>query len=183
MGGTTAKASLITRGVPAIEDGYIIGGEASGQPMQLRWSTSSRSAPAAARSPGSIRPAAACRAKERRRRPRPGLLWQRLGRSGGDRRQPRAWPHQRRALPQWRDVARPCRRRAGDRGKVAGRLRLGVTEAALGIVQIADSAMSLAVRAVSVKKGVDPRETAMIAFAAQAPCTRSRSRGRFSFPR
>ena len=35
MGGTTAKASLITRGVPAIEDGYVIGGEASGQPMQL----------------------------------------------------------------------------------------------------------------------------------------------------
>ena len=35
MGGTTAKASLITKGVPAIEDGYTIGGEASGQPMQL----------------------------------------------------------------------------------------------------------------------------------------------------
>ena len=35
MGGTTAKASLITNGVPAIEDGYVIGGEASGQPMQL----------------------------------------------------------------------------------------------------------------------------------------------------
>src|SRR5207249_6820398 len=35
MGGTTAKASLITNGVPAIEEGYVIGGEASGQPMQL----------------------------------------------------------------------------------------------------------------------------------------------------
>ena len=35
MGGTTAKASLITNGVPAIEDGYVIGGEASGQPMQI----------------------------------------------------------------------------------------------------------------------------------------------------
>ena len=27
MGGTTAKASLITKGIPAIEDGYTIGGE------------------------------------------------------------------------------------------------------------------------------------------------------------
>ena len=53
--------------------------------------------------------------------------------------------------------------------KVAGPLRLGVTEAALGIVQIADAAMSLAVRAVSVKKGVDPRETAMIAFGGAGP--------------
>ena len=42
-------------------------------------------------------------------------------------------------------------------------------EAALGIVQIADAAMSLAVRAVSVKKGVDPRETAMIAFGGAGP--------------
>ena len=35
MGGTTAKTSLITHGVAAIEEGYVIGGEASGQPMQL----------------------------------------------------------------------------------------------------------------------------------------------------
>jgi len=35
MGGTTAKATLIVDGVPAIEEGYYIGGYASGQPMQL----------------------------------------------------------------------------------------------------------------------------------------------------
>src|SRR5258706_8960051 len=35
MGGTTAKTSLISKGAPAIEDGYVIGGQASGQPMQL----------------------------------------------------------------------------------------------------------------------------------------------------
>ena len=44
-----------------------------------------------------------------------------------------------------------------------------MTEAALGIVQIADAAMSLAVRAVSVNKGVDPRDTAMIAFGGAGP--------------
>jgi N-methylhydantoinase A len=53
--------------------------------------------------------------------------------------------------------------------KLCGPTRLGVKEAALGIVQIADAAMSLAVRAVSVKKGVDPRETAMIAFGGAGP--------------
>jgi N-methylhydantoinase A len=53
--------------------------------------------------------------------------------------------------------------------KVAGPLRLRVPEAALGIVQIADAAMSLAVRAVSINKGVDPRQSAMIAFGGAGP--------------
>src|SRR5206468_11906 len=53
--------------------------------------------------------------------------------------------------------------------KVAGPLRLGITEGALGIVQIADAAMSLAVRAVSINKGVDPRHCAMIAFGGAGP--------------
>src|SRR4051812_8771967 len=35
MGGPTAKTSLITNGAPAIEEGYGIGGAASGQPMQF----------------------------------------------------------------------------------------------------------------------------------------------------
>ncbi len=35
MGGTTAKSSLIINGEPAIEEGYVIGDHASGQPMQL----------------------------------------------------------------------------------------------------------------------------------------------------
>ena len=42
-------------------------------------------------------------------------------------------------------------------------------EAALGIAQIADAAMSLSVRAVSVNKGVDPRDTTMIAFGGAGP--------------
>src|SRR6266849_6250437 len=35
MGGTTAKTSLITEGVAPIEEGYVIGDEFTGQPMQL----------------------------------------------------------------------------------------------------------------------------------------------------
>ncbi len=53
--------------------------------------------------------------------------------------------------------------------KVARPLGLGIKEAALGITQIADAAMSLSVRAVSVDKGVDPRDTTMIAFGGAGP--------------
>ena len=171
MGGTTAKASLITNGVPAIEDGYVIGGEASGQPMQLpvvdiveigagggsiAWCDATGGIHVGPKSAGAD--------------PGPACLRQGLDRSGGDRRQSGARPHQRRALPQRRDEARRRGGRARDRAE-ALRADCGsaCTEAALGIVQIADAAMSLAVRAVSVKKGVDPRDTAMIAFGGAGP--------------
>ena len=96
MGGTTAKASLITNGVPAIEDGYVIGGEASGQPMQLpggrhRRDRRRRRLDCVVRRDRRH----PCRAEERRRRSRARLLRQGLERPGGDRRQPRARPHQR----------------------------------------------------------------------------------------
>ncbi|MBO0755022.1 MAG: hydantoinase/oxoprolinase family protein, partial [Bradyrhizobiaceae bacterium] len=53
--------------------------------------------------------------------------------------------------------------------KVGRPLGLSIEEAALGIATIADSAMSLAVRAASVNKGVDPRDTTMIAFGGAGP--------------
>jgi N-methylhydantoinase A len=53
--------------------------------------------------------------------------------------------------------------------KVGKPLGLSIEEAALGIATIADSSMSLAVRAVSVNKGVDPRDTTMIAFGGAGP--------------
>ena len=77
MGGTTAKASLITNGAPAIEEGYVIGGSASGQPMQLpvvdivevgAGRRLDRLVRRDRRDP--------CRAGERRRRSRPGLVRQ-----------------------------------------------------------------------------------------------------------
>jgi N-methylhydantoinase A len=53
--------------------------------------------------------------------------------------------------------------------KIADPLGLSVRDAALGIVRIADAAMSLAVRAVSVHRGVDPRDTALVAFGGGGP--------------
>ena len=54
-------------------------------------------------------------------------------------------------------------------GKVGSRLGLGTVEAALGIATIADNAMALAVRAVSVNRGIDPRDTTLIAFGGAGP--------------
>jgi N-methylhydantoinase A len=170
MGGTTAKASLITNGIPAIEDGYVIGGEASGQPMQIpvvdiveigagggsiAWCdptggihvgpTSAGADPGpAAYGKGSTEPVVTDA----------NLV---LGRINAER---------------FLNGAMKLDVKASERAieqKLCGPTRLRVKEAALGIVQIADAAMSLAVRAVSVKKGVDPRETAMIAFGGAGP--------------
>jgi N-methylhydantoinase A len=54
-------------------------------------------------------------------------------------------------------------------GSIGARLKLGTVEAALGITTIADGAMSLAVRAVSVNRGIDPRDTTLIAFGGAGP--------------
>jgi N-methylhydantoinase A len=170
MGGTTAKASLITRGVPAIEDGYVIGGEASGQPMQIpvvdiveigagggsiAWCDPTGGIHVGPKSAGADPgPAAYGKGSADPVVTDANLV---LGRINADR---------------FLNGAMKLDVKASERAmqqKLCGLTKLGVKEAALGIVQIADAAMSLAVRAVSVKKGVDPRETAMIAFGGAGP--------------
>ena len=170
MGGTTAKASLITNGIPAIEDGYVIGGEASGQPMQIpvvdiveigagggsiAWCDPTGGIHVGPKSAGADPgPAAYGKGSTDPVVTDANLV---LGRINAQR---------------FLNGAMKLDVKASERAiesKVAGPTKLGVTEAALGIVQIADAAMSLAVRAVSVKKGVDPRETAMIAFGGAGP--------------
>jgi N-methylhydantoinase A len=170
MGGTTAKASLITNGVPAIEDGYVIGGEASGQPMQIpvvdiveigagggsiAWCDPTGGIHVGPKSAGADPgPAAYGKGSTDPVVTDANLV---LGRINAER---------------FLNGAMKLDVKASERAielKLCGPTRLGVKEAALGIVQIADAAMSLAVRAVSVKKGVDPRETAMIAFGGAGP--------------
>ena len=170
MGGTTAKASLITNGIPAIEDGYVIGGEASGQPMQIpvvdiveigagggsiAWCDPTGGIHVGPKSAGADPgPAAYGKGSTDPVVTDANLV---LGRINAER---------------FLNGAMKLDVKAAERAielKLCGPTRLGVKEAALGIVQIADAAMSLAVRAVSVKKGVDPRETAMIAFGGAGP--------------
>jgi N-methylhydantoinase A len=170
MGGTTAKASLITNGAPAIEEGYTIGGAASGQPMLLpvvdivevgtgggsiAWVDADGGLHVGPESAGADPgPAAYGKGSTTPVITDADLV---LGRINAQR---------------FLNGAMPLDRVAAERAlqdKVAGPLRLTVPESALGVVQIADAAMSLAVRAVSVNKGVDPRETALIAFGGAGP--------------
>lgn len=170
MGGTTAKAALIQDGVPIIEEGYFIGGYASGQPMQLpvvaivevgagggsiAWRDDAGGLHVGPKSAGAD----------------PGPV---CYRRGGQ-------------LPTVTDAnvvlgrLNPDRFLGGDMSldKVGARdaiathiglpSGLSIEEAAQGVVRIADTAMALAVRAVSVRKGVDPRDAAMIAFGGAGP--------------
>jgi N-methylhydantoinase A len=170
MGGTTAKTSLITRGAPAIEEGYFIGERASGQPMQLpvvdivevgagggsiAWLDEGKGIHVGPQSAGAD-PGPACYGKGNRD---PVVTDANLvlGRIN-----PRRFLGGNMTL----DVAAAER---AIKEKIAGPLGLSLKDAALGIIRIADAAMSLAVRAVSVNKGVDPRDTAMIAFGGGGP--------------
>jgi N-methylhydantoinase A len=169
MGGTTAKTSLLRDGIPAIEDGYVIGGAASGQPMQLpvvdivevgagggsiAWIDVDRGLHVGPQSAGAD-PGPACYGKGN---VQPvvtdaNLL---LGRINPERF----------LNGEMRLNARLSERAIASIGTPLG---LSAREASLGIVRIADAAMSLAVRAVSVNKGVDPRDTVMIAFGGGGP--------------
>jgi N-methylhydantoinase A len=170
MGGTTAKTSLITDGAPAVEEGYVIGSPASGQPMQLpvvdivevgagggsiAWVDQTGGIHVGPKSAGAD-PGPAC-----------------YGKGASDpvvtdadlvlgRINPNRFLNGAMKL----DVE-AARKAIHD--KVGKPLGLSVEEAALGIATLADTAMSLAVRAVSVNKGVDPRDTTMIAFGGAGP--------------
>ncbi|MBT7031179.1 MAG: hydantoinase/oxoprolinase family protein, partial [Rhodospirillaceae bacterium] len=170
MGGTTAKTSMFRDGQAAIHEDYYIGGYASGQPLQLpvvdiieigagggsiAWVDARGGIHVGPESAGAD-PGPAC-----------------YGKGGAD--------------PVVTDAdlvlgrlngARFLSGRMGlDRAlaehavaeKIAEPLGLCVADAALGIARITDNAMSLSVRAVSVARGSDPRECAMIAFGGAGP--------------
>ena len=169
MGGTTAKTSLITDGVAPIEEGYIIGDAFTGQPMQLpvvdivevgtgggsiAWCDEHGGLHVGPHSSGAD-PGPACygRGGTEPTVTDADLLLGRLNDArflGGHMRLDRA-----RALAA-----------AAALGK---KLDLDAMRTALGIATISDAAMSLAVRAVSVKRGIDPRDTTMIAFGGAGP--------------
>ena len=173
MGGTTAKSSLITDGEAPIEEGYVIGDPASGQPMQLpvvdivevgagggsiAWVDATGGLHVGPNSAGAD-PGPACYGRRADGTAEPvvtdaDLVLGRINAErflGGNMRL---------------DIA--AARRAIE-ARIAKPLGLTVMEAALGITTIADAAMSLSVRAVSVDKGVDPRDTTMIAFGGAGP--------------
>jgi N-methylhydantoinase A len=169
MGGTTAKCTLITGGVAPIEEGYVIGDEFTGQPMQLpvvdiievgagggslAWCDAGGGLHVGPVSAGAD-PGPACygRGGTAPAVTDADLVLGRLNAArflGGH-------------MTLDRSLAEKAIATVGDR------LGLDAVEAALGIATIADGAMSLAVRAVSVNRGIDPRDAALIAFGGAGP--------------
>ena len=152
MGGTSTDVCLIAGGEPGAPPSARSAGSRSG----CRPSTSTPSAPAAARSPGATR---AARSGSARRAPAPipgRPATAAAGRADRHRREPRA-----RAPP----------------GTLAGGLELdrAAAERALGdfdreaVVEVVNAEMLRALRVVSVERGHDPRDFALVAFGGAGP--------------
>jgi N-methylhydantoinase A len=170
MGGTTAKSSMFRNGEAAVHEEYFIGGYASGQPMQIpvvdiieigsgggsiAWCDKQGGLHVGPQS-GGADPGPACYGKggEDPVITDADLV---LGRLNAGRFLSGKMPLDSKLSEQ------------AIKNVVADPLGLSIIDAALGIAKIADTAMSLSVRAVSVARGSDPRDCAMIAFGGAGP--------------
>ena len=163
MGGTTAKASLIKDFHPEVTSSYYIGGYVSGHPMMLpvvdiveigngggsiAWIDPAGGVKVGPQSAGAM-PGPAC-----------------YGQGGSEPTVTDANLIAGRIDPEFflGSGIRLRRERAAQAitEKIAKPLGLSLEDAALGILTIANFNMSLAVRAVSVEKGYDPRDCAIV---------------------
>ena len=170
MGGTTAKTSLIKDGEVLIAQGYHVGGYASGHPVtfpvvdiievgagggSIAWIDEIGALKLGPQSASSV-PGPIC---YRRGGTEPtvtdaNVVLGRIGATsfmGGE-------------MPLDAEGAK-----AGMSGRLGDRLGMSATEVAHGILQIAVAKMSLAVRGVSVERGYDPRDFAMLATGGAGP--------------
>jgi len=170
MGGTTAKTNLIRDGEPTVSHGYHIGGYVEGHPMMLPVVDtvevgSGGGSLARVDEVGSLRVGPQSAGAE------PGPVC--YGRGGN---RPtvtdanlvlgRLEPNHFLGGEMRLDLEAA---RAAIRDHIAEPLGLSEIDAALAIVKIAVHSMSLAVRQVSVERGYDPRDFAMVAFGGAGP--------------
>ncbi|MBP1731841.1 MAG: N-methylhydantoinase A/acetone carboxylase, beta subunit [Deltaproteobacteria bacterium] len=165
MGGTTAKTNLVKDGVPQLAHGYYIGGYVSGHPMMLPV-VDTIEIGAGGGSIAWVDDVGALRVGPRSAGAEPGPIC--YGRGGTE---PtitdanlvlgRLSPSEFLGGEMPLDVERA---RLGIAEKVGSKTGVSDIEAALAITKIAVMNMSLAVRGVSVERGYDPRDFAMIAF-------------------
>ena len=170
MGGTTAKASLIRGGEPTMAPGYYVGGYASGHPVIVPV-IDVVEVGAGGGSIAWIDEVGALKVGPRSAGAEPGPI---CYRGGGE--EPtitdanlvlgRLDPDDFLGGEMVLDAGAA---KAGIERRIAEPLRLGVTGAAQAIVDIAVSKMSLAVREVSVAKGYDPRDFALVASGGAGP--------------
>jgi len=170
MGGTTAKASLVRDGEPTMAPGCYVGGYASGDPVMLPM-IDVVEVGAGGGSIAWIDDVGALKVGPQSAGADPGPI---CYRAGG-------------AEPTITDANVVLGRldpdnflggemkldaegaRSGIAEKIAGPLRLDTVVAAEAIVEIAIAKMSLAVREVSVAKGYDPRDFALVASGGAGP--------------
>jgi N-methylhydantoinase A len=169
MGGTTAKASLVRDSIPAMAEGYFVGGYETGDPVMIpvvdvvevgtgggsiAWLDELGGLKVGPQSAGS-EPGPICygRGGERPTITDANLVLGRLGAEeflGGEMR-----------------LETDGARKGFE--KLGAPLGLDAVGAALAVVDIAVAKMSLAVRQVSVEKGYDPRDFAMVASGGAGP--------------
>jgi N-methylhydantoinase A len=169
MGGTTAKCTLLTAGVAPIAEGYVIGDRFTGQPMQLpvveivevgagggslAWCDAAGGLHVGPVSAGAD-PGPACYGRGGQA-PTVSDADLVLGRLNGER-----------FLGGSMRLDGAAAQAALER--IGRALSLAPAAAALGISTIVDGAMSLAVRGVSLDRGIDPRDTTLIAFGGAGP--------------
>jgi N-methylhydantoinase A len=170
MGGTTAKTSLIKDGDISIAQGYHIGGYASGHPVMfpvvdivevgagggsIAWIDEIGALKLGPHSAGSD-PGPICyrRGGEHPAVTDANVVLGRIGAEsflGGE-------------MPLDVESAR-----SGLESKLCGALEMSAIEVAHGMVRIAVAKMSLAVRGVSVERGYDPRDFALVAMGGAGP--------------
>jgi N-methylhydantoinase A len=170
MGGTTAKTSLVQDGEPTLAPGYYVGGYASGHPVMLpmidvvevgagggsiAWTDDVGALKVGPQSAGAD----------------PGPICYRGG--GAEPTITDANVVLGRLDPNnflgGRMVLDADGARTGIEQKIAKPLRMDTIAAAQAIVEIATAKMSLAVREVSVEKGYDPRDFALVASGGAGP--------------
>jgi N-methylhydantoinase A len=165
MGGTSCDVSLIVGGAAAVGSGREVGGRALALPMvdvhtvgagggSIAWRDSGGALRVGPRSAGADPgPAAYGRGGEEPTVTDANLL---LGHLDAD-----------------SPLAGGVRldRAAAERvvGKLAEELELSLDEAAAGIVRVASAAMAQAVRVVTVERGIDPRDLALVPFGGAGP--------------
>jgi N-methylhydantoinase A len=178
MGGTTAKASLIADGEIAVTAEYEVGGAAhakrwlhgTGHPVRVPVIDLAEVS-AGGGSIAWVDPGGALKVGPRSAGADPGPAA--YGRGGNE---PTVTDADvvlgyldREALLGGALAINPVAAQTAIRERIADPLGLGVTEAAAAIVEIVNSSMAEALRIVSVERGHDPREFALIAFGGAGP--------------
>jgi len=170
MGGTTAKASLVRDGEPTLAPGYYVGGYSSGHPVMLPM-IDVVEVGAGGGSIAWLDDVGALKVGPQSAGADPGPICYRGGGTEPTitdanvvlgRLDPANFLGGQMVLD-----AEGARR--GIEDKIAKPLKMGTVAAAQAIVEIAIAKMSLAVREVSVEKGFDPRDFALVASGGAGP--------------